>query len=365
MEPERYGTYRVFEQLGTGGMATVHRAEQDTGKGTRHVALKRLRPTTDRVPVALFNDEARLLKYLHHPNIPAVYDAGRVFGTYFIAMEYVDGPTLKQVLEHCITTVGPVPQAIVLNMMVQLLDALDHAHKMCDEKGRPLGIIHRDVTPSNLILDKTGMLKLVDFGLAKATLASEPSTAGVIKGKLAYIAPEYTRGQIDHRADLWAVGVVMYELLAARRLFDGGEAMDTLGRVRQLPIPRPSVANPKVASEVDDIVKTALERDPKHRWPSAASMRDRIKVVSERLGDQADNAKVIEWVTSSLEQKRARPSQLTPMIPMPIAVAPVLLPPPPPKYPLAPAAELTPRTKLVLIAVGLIAILVIVLKLAS
>jgi serine/threonine-protein kinase len=209
------------------------------------------------------------------------------------------------------------------------------------------------------------MTKVVDFGVAAAARKRHRTQTGMLKGKLAYIAPEYTRGQIDHRADLWAVGVVMYELLAARRLFDGGEAMDTLGRVRQLPIPRPSVANPKVASEVDDIVKTALERDPKHRWPSAASMRDRIKVVSERLGDQADNAKVIEWVTSSLEQKRARPSQLTPMIPMPIAVAPVLLPPPPPKYPLAPAAELTPRTKLVLIAVGLIAILVIVLKLAS
>jgi serine/threonine-protein kinase len=250
-------------------------------------------------------------------------------------------------------------------MMVQLLDALDHAHKMCDENGRPLGIIHRDVTPSNLILDKTGMLKLVDFGLAKATLASEPSTSGIIKGKLAYIAPEYTRGQIDHRADLWAVGVVMYELLAARRLFDGAEAMDTLGRVRQLPIPRPSVANPKVASEVDDIVKTALERDPKHRWPSAASMRDRIKVVSERLGEQADNAKVIAWVTSALAQKGGRPSQPTPWTPMPIAAAPVMLPPAPPTYPPAPEMAWSPRTKLVLAAIAVFIIIATIVKLVG
>jgi serine/threonine protein kinase len=366
MEPERYGTYRVFEQLGTGGMATVHRAEQDTGRGVRHVALKRLRPTTDRTPLNLFLDEGRLLKYLNHPNIPALYDSGRVFGTYFIAMEYVNGPTLKQVMDHCIGIVGPVPQGILLNMMVQLLDALDHAHKMVDEKGRPLGIIHRDVTPSNLILDKTGALKLVDFGLAKASLASEPSTSGVIKGKLAYIAPEYTRGHIDHRADLWAVGVVMYELLAARRLFDGNEATDTLGRVRQLPIPRPSVANPKVSSEVDDIVKTALERDPKHRWPSAASMRDRIKIVSERLGEQVDNAKVIDWVTWALAEKRPRPSQLTPMVPLPIVVAPVVHPEDVvslPQYPQAPDSGWDKRNKVVLAAIVVFIVFAIAIKL--
>ena len=369
MEPERYGTYRVFEQLGTGGMATVHRAEQDTGRGVRHVALKRLNPTTERTPVNLFLDEARLLKYLHHPNIPEVYDSGRVFGTYFIAMEYVDGPDLKALLEHCSnSSVGPVPQAIVLNMMVQLLDALDHAHKMVDEKGRPLGIIHRDVTPSNLILDKAGVLHLVDFGLAKATLASEPSTSGIIKGKLAYIAPEYTRGQIDHRADLWAVGVVMYELLTARRLFDGAQAMDTIGRVRELPIPRPSVANPKIASEVDDIVKTALERDPRHRWPSAASMRDRIKVVAERLGEQCDNAKVIEWATWALDQQRGRKPQLTPMVAMPIAVAPIVHPEDvvrPPAYPAAPDTVWGPRTALILAALAVIVVIAIALRLAG
>ncbi len=370
MEPERYGTYRVFEQLGSGGMATVHRAEQETGKTSRPIALKRLRPTTERTPVNLFLDEARVLKYLHHPNIPEMYDSGRVFGTYFIAMEYVDGPDLKQVLEHCSNSVGPVPQAIVLNLMVQLLDALDHAHKMRDENGRPLGIIHRDVTPSNLILTKAGVLKLIDFGLAKAAVATEPSTSGVIKGKLAYVAPEYTHGEIDHRADLWAVGVVMYELLTARRLFDaGGEAMSTLGRVRQLPIPRPSVANPKVASEVDDIVKTALERDPKQRWPSAASMRDRIKIVSERLGEQADNQKVIEWVTWALEQKRGRAVQLTPMVAMPIAVAPVVsapeAPPPAPVFPEAPETAWSPRTAIVLAALAVIVVVAIALRLAG
>src|SRR5215470_17418397 len=123
MAPERYGPYRVYEQLGHGGMATVHRAEQDTPRGVRQVALKRLTPTLDRKPVALFLDEARLLRYLHHPNIPETYDSGRVFGTYFIAMEYVPGRTLKELLVHCSATVGPVPQTIVLNLAAQLCDA--------------------------------------------------------------------------------------------------------------------------------------------------------------------------------------------------------------------------------------------------
>jgi eukaryotic-like serine/threonine-protein kinase len=326
MVPERYGAYRVFEQLGTGGMATVHRAEQDTPEGVRQVALKRLLPTTDRKPVTLFLDEARLLRYLHHPNIPETYDSGRVFGTYFIAMEYIDGPTLKQLIEHCAKTVGPMPQQIALNLVGQLCDALDYAHKRRDEQGRPLGIIHRDVTPSNLLLDRTGLLKLVDFGLAKATLATEPSTAGVIKGKLAYVAPEYTHGKIDHRADLWAVGIITYEVLTGRRLFDGHQAMDTLSRVRALPIPRPSIANPRVSQEVDEVVLTALERNPVDRWPSAAAMANRIRAVSARLGDPADNQRVIEWINWAFEQKPGRAVQLTPMVPMPVAPAPVETP---------------------------------------
>jgi serine/threonine-protein kinase len=325
MVPERYGSYRVYEQLGKGGMATVHRAEEDTPQGVRQVALKRLVPTLDRKSVALFLDEARLLRYLHHPNIPETYDSGRVFGTYFIAMEYIPGRTLKELVAQCRTTVGPVPQPIVLNLAAQLCDALDYAHKRRDERGRPLGIIHRDVTPANLILAPTGVLKLVDFGLAKASAAKEPSVAGVIKGKLGYIAPEYTRGEIDHRADLWAVGIIMYELLTGgRQLFDGPDALDTIGRVRELPIPRPSLANPGVDPRVDDIVMTALERDPRRRWPSAASMRDRIRAVSGELGDHADDQRAIGWVNWAFEQKRGRAIQLTPMMPMPVRAAPVV-----------------------------------------
>lgn len=325
MVPERYGSYRVYEQLGQGGMATVHRAEQDTPRGVRQVALKRLVPTLDRKLVALFLDEARLQRYLHHPNIPETYDSGRVFGTYFIAMEYIPGRTLKELIAHCRAVVGPVPQSIVLNLAAQICDALDYAHNRCDEQGRPLGIIHRDVTPANLILAHNGVLKLVDFGLAKAKHTTEASVAGVIKGKLGYVAPEYTRGKIDHRADLWAVGIIMYELLSGgRQLFDGPNAVDTISRVRELPVPRPSLANPGIRDEVDDVVMCALERDPRRRWQSAADLRDRIRAVSDQLGDPTGNQRAIEWVDWAFDQKRVRAPQLTPMMAMPIHVAPTV-----------------------------------------
>lgn len=361
MVPERYGSYRVFEQLGKGGMATVHRAEQDTPQGVRQVALKRLTPTNDRKPVALFLDEARLLRYLHHPNIPETYDSGRVFGTYYIAMEYVPGRTLKELIVQCRMIAGPVPQPIVLNLVAQLLDALDYAHKRRDEQDRPLNIIHRDVTPANLILAPTGALKLVDFGLAKATLSQEPSVAGVIKGKLGYVAPEYTRGEkIDHRADLWAVGILMYELLTGgRQLFEGGDAGDTLSRVRAMPIPRPSLANPSVTPEVDDIVLSALDREPSRRWPSAASMRERIRVVSAQIGDEADDLRTMAWVDWSFQQKR-RVIQLTP----PMAMQPVEPPPEPTDPMILQVAPPSPRRWVgiaIAIAVVVITILFVVI----
>lgn len=354
MAPEQYGAYRVYEQLGEGGMATVHRAEQDTPQGVRQIALKRLTPTLDKKNVNLFLDEARLVRYLHHPNIPETYDSGRVFGTYFIAMEYIEGRTLKALIDHCSATVGPVPVPIVLNLAAQLCDALDYAHKRCDEHGKPLRIIHRDVTPSNLIIDGSGVLKLLDFGLAKATVATEPSTAGIIKGKLGYVAPEYTRGSIDHRADLWAVGIIMYELLTGRRLFDGANAHDTVSRVRELPIPRPSLANPEVPTAVDNIVMNALERDPRQRCSSAASLRTQIQQHIATRVDPADNRAVIQWVTAAFEQKAPRAKAMTPVIPSPV----VSLPPAMtsvPSFPPAPTSG-SPRALLIVVVALLLAI---------
>jgi eukaryotic-like serine/threonine-protein kinase len=301
--PVRFGAYSVHEQLGKGGMATVHRAERETNGTVEQVALKRLIPTLQKEIVTLFLDEARLCRYLNHPNIATTFESGKVFGTYYITMEYVRGPTLKELVVHCGMTVGAVPQPITLNLAAQLCDALDHAHNQCDEHGHPLGIVHRDITPSNIIVSDTGLLKLIDFGLAKAKVSSEETGQGIIKGKYGYVAPEYLGGDLDHKADIWAAGIIMYELLTSRRLFDGADAYETMMRIRNMPIPRPSIGNPRVTPELDDVVMRALERDPRHRWQSAAAMRSALRRVIEQPGNFVDNKHVIDWVRWVFTQK--------------------------------------------------------------
>jgi serine/threonine-protein kinase len=280
--PERFGSYLVYEQLGKGGMATVHRAERLNKDGSRtQVALKRLLPAVamNRHLVESFAAEARLLRYLDHSNIAQTFEHGKVVGgSYFIAMEYVPGPTLKQLIQDLPARVGMIPNEISLGIISQVCDALDHAHTRTDEHDRPLSIIHRDVCPSNIIISDTGFVKLIDFGLAKAKRMRMPDTGqGVIKGKYNYIAPEYLEeGDIDARADVWAMGVVLYELLTNRRLFDAPYPMETLTRLKSMPIPRPSLANPRVPPEIDTIVMTALQRDPRRRYQSAATMREAL-----------------------------------------------------------------------------------------
>src|SRR5690606_1477327 len=223
--------------------------------------------------VAMFIDEARLARYLRHPNIAQVYEFGRIAGTYFIAFEFVQGPTVHQLARQCDQYVGYIPIPIVLEIICQLCDALYHAHNLNDEKGLSLGIVHRDVSPQNLIVSTSGFVKLIDFGLAKAKLSSVESHSGIIKGKLSYVAPEYLEGTLDVRCDLWAVGVMLHELLTGNRLFDAPDNFAMLDRVRKMAIPPPSRFRAEVTSTLDNIVFKALERDPKRRWQNAASLR--------------------------------------------------------------------------------------------
>src|SRR6185503_11768279 len=210
-------------------------------------------------------DEAKLVKHLHHRNIAEIYDCGAVGEDYFLAMELVAGPTLKQLVKHCAETVGLMPYPIVLNLMIQVCDALAYAHDKTDELGNPLHLVHRDVSPSNIVISSNGVMKLIDFGVAKT--ASTHTQAGVIKGKLGYIAPEYLADRgLDRRADLWAVGVIAHELLCNQRLFQADSDFEMMEAVRSRPIARPSEINRDIPPELDAIVMTALERDPALRW---------------------------------------------------------------------------------------------------
>jgi eukaryotic-like serine/threonine-protein kinase len=299
VESDRFGAYIVHERLGAGGMAEVHRAERVNKDGTHTiVALKRLLARSpSRELRTWFQREAALMRYLHHPNIAETYDHGSFRGVNYIAMEYVVGPTLKQLVEHTSHTIGTLPIPITLMIASQVCDALDHAHLCRDEQGRPLHVVHRDVCPANILLREDGVVKVIDFGLAKVKGVNEDTGKGKLKGKFNYVAPEYVAdGTFDARADLWAVGVVMYELLTSRRLFDAPDNHQTLTRVQRLPIPRPSRANPQVARELDDIVMAALERDPGRRWQTAAMLRDALRGRMVQRGESAEAKHVAEWV---------------------------------------------------------------------
>ena len=299
-EPDRFGAYIVHERLGAGGMAEVHRAERVNKDGSRTlVALKRLLPQTssNKELRTWFLREAALMRYLHHPNIAETYDHGNFKGIHYIAMEYVIGPTLKQLVEHTSHTIGTLPVPITLTIGAQVCEALDHAHLRRDQHGRQLHVVHRDICPANILLRHDGCVKVIDFGLAKVKGVNEDTGKGKLKGKFNYVAPEYIAGgAFDARADLWALGVVLYELLTSRRLFDAPDNQQTLNRVQKLPIPRPSRANPQVSPELDEIVMTALERDPGRRWQTAGMLRDALRGRMDQRGDPADATHVAEWV---------------------------------------------------------------------
>jgi serine/threonine-protein kinase len=303
---EEFGPYLVYEQIGLGGMASVHRAEMQGIAGFRRpVALKRMLPwvaANDEL-VRSFVREARLASHLRHANVAQTLDLGKVGDTYFIAMELVPGKNLREILQHCLRVVGPMPLANAIAILSQIADALDYAHNLCDETGTPLGIIHRDVSPSNVIVSEGGIVKLIDFGIAKASAQSMQTMSRTIKGKFGYMAPEYIEGRIDARADLFALGVIAHELLANRPLFQGADEMDTLHNVRAMKIEPPSRFNAKVPPELDAIVMTALERDPNARWQGASAFRTALTSEAKNLGMVALGQQVFDWVEWAFAQR--------------------------------------------------------------
>ncbi|MCA9677148.1 MAG: serine/threonine protein kinase, partial [Myxococcales bacterium] len=304
-QPEIFGPYLVHERLGAGGMATVHRAIKTGIEGfERPVALKRLldQYVGDQEFVRSFIREARLASRLNHVNIAQTYDLGRVDQTYYIAMELIDGTDLRHVLRHAAHSVGPLPVPLVLSVLIQTCDALDYAHTFKDETGRPLGIVHRDISPSNLIVGRDGVVKIIDFGIAKASSATLFTATGTLKGKFSYLAPEALDGKVDARSDLFAAGVVAWELLTARPLFRGATDFDTLEQVKRMAIPPPSSINAAVSPEVDASIMGALARDPAQRWQSAAQWRNSLAALAHQVDNRTTNLDVARWIEWTLAQ---------------------------------------------------------------
>lgn len=277
-EEEAFGPYLVYERLGVGGMATVHRALERGIEGfERMVALKRLLPhlAEDASFIKAFVREAKLASALNHVNIVQIFELGRVGTEYFISMEYIDGRDIRRILRHARKVTGPPPVNVTVGLLLQLCDALDYAHNKHDEHGVAMQLVHRDVSPSNVLVTSAGHVKVIDFGIAKAQSSQLRTQTGRVKGKLAYMAPEAISGkELDARSDLFAVGVIAHELLTARPLFASKNEYQTLLKVQRGDIMPPSTFNQGCHAELDAIVLRALARDPDQRYSSAAELRE-------------------------------------------------------------------------------------------
>ena len=322
-------------------MAVVYRAESRRPETYGHiVALKRLLPANefdvDFDTVRSFIEEARLATRFKHQNIARTYALGKADGSYFIEMEYVAGPTLTDVADQT-ETAGAMPIAIVGQILMQLCDALQHVHELRDNEGKPLGLVHRDVSMSNAIVSQDGVVKLIDFGIVKGHSVQAMTEAGVLKGKLSYMAPEYLTGVLDKRADLFALGVIAHELLTGHRLFYSSNDLETLMRVRTMRVPPPSRLRSDVPAALDAIVMRALARDPDERWQTASELRAAL----EDLYGPVEPNQVAEWLGWAFQREAPLPmSQVIRAIdeleqePPPPPPAPVVALPPPSVLPL-------------------------------
>lgn len=305
--------YRVLERLASGGMAEVFLAESAGIEGfKKQVAIKRVLPQLSEKKrfIAMFLDEARLSAHLSHSNVVQVFDIGVGDNAYFIVMEYVDGADLKAVIETMRRQNKPFPVEGAVFVAAKIAEGLTYAHELRGHDGVPLQIVHRDMSPPNVLITKYGEVKIVDFGLAKATSQLEKSEAGIIKGKFSYLAPEAALGQeVDLRADLFAVGIILWEMLAGRRLFLGESDFQTVKLVQQAAIPPLSQFRADVPRELEAILARALARDPDMRYGSARALgRDLIEFLF-RLGRPVSAYDVADLVRGAMAlRKKSQPA---------------------------------------------------------
>jgi serine/threonine-protein kinase len=271
--PYRVGRYQVHEPIASGGMAVVHLGRIVGPVGfSRTVAIKRLHPhlATDPEFVTMFLDEARLAARVQHPNVVATLDVVASHGQLFLVMDFVLGASLSQLLRHARERHLEPPPAVASAIVTGALYGLHAAHGACDQRGESLGIVHRDISPQNLLVGVDGVTRVVDFGVAKAGARAQSTRDGQIKGKIGYMAPEQIlRKVVDRRADVYAAGVVLWETLTLRRLFAADDAGAVVAAVLEGHVPRPSEICQGLPPGIDAIVARALASDPRARFPTA------------------------------------------------------------------------------------------------
>ena len=282
--------YQVLGKLAVGGMAEIFLARGANTTGVeRYVVLKRILrdKATDRRFVQMFLEEARLAAQLQHANIAQVYDIGKLGDSYFFTMEYVHGETVRSVLERSHMKGREIPVPVVLSVLAGTASGLQHAHDRIGIGGRPLGIVHRDISPSNLIISYEGIVKVVDFGVAKATTSESETRIGVVKGKAAYMSPEQARSEpLDRRSDLFSLGIVAWEMLTTSRLFIGANDFEIMSAIVRSEVPPPSSVRPSIPPELDALVLKMLAKSRDDRFQCGDDVVEALERVATLMGHQ-------------------------------------------------------------------------------
>jgi len=308
--PPPANKYRPIVELGRGGMADVFLAVAQGQAGfNKLVVVKKMRPELHSEPeaAAMFLDEARLAARLNHPNVVQTYEVGVEDEQYFIAMEYLDGQPLNRIRQrNGSTTFPPFPLALQIRVLADVLAGLHHAHELADFDGSPLSVVHRDATPHNVFVTYDGHVKVVDFGIAKASGASSETRAGVMKGKIAYMPPEQVRClKLDRRADIFAVGVMLWEAVAESRMWKGLDELTILPAVAEGRIPDILAAAPSAAPELVRITRRALAPDPRDRHATAAEMQTDLENYLDTLEARSSAREIGKYVSERFATQRA------------------------------------------------------------
>ena len=280
-QPIPFGKYYLLERINIGGMAEIFKAKAFGVEGfERMLAVKKILSSIaeDESFINMFIDEAKIAGQLNHPNIAQIFDLGKVNDSYFIALEYIAGKDLKTIFERSRRLGEKVSIPRVCHLIMKSCEGLGHAHHKSDAQGRELHIVHRDVSPQNILVSYEGEVKIIDFGIAKAQGKTSQTQVGILKGKFSYMSPEQVRGlHIDHRSDIFSLGIVLYELLTLERLFLGESDFDTLEKIRKVEMSPPSLYNPHIPKELEDIVLKALAKSPEERYQTAFELADALE----------------------------------------------------------------------------------------
>ena len=312
-QPQKFGKYQLLDKIATGGMAELYRAKLTGAEGfEKLIAIKKILPhlSGQGELVKAFIDEAKLAALLQHENIVQIYDFGSMEGEYFIAMEYLFGKDLRTITQKASERNMPLGLENILYIVSRICAGLDYSHNLNDLQGRPLNIIHRDVNPQNIFNTYQGQVKIIDFGIAKAASHNTTTHEGLIKGKLAYMSPEQANGEvIDHRSDIFSLGIILYELLAGKRMFEG-EALQIYPKVREARYKPPEEVIPNVPAKLYDILHNALAKDRADRYQSCRDMLADLEECMYQL-DSLPNARSFSQYVKLLFEEEFAAEELT------------------------------------------------------